>query len=148
MHKTIKKVGEDINNFRFNTAISQMMIFINFLSKEEKVPQKALDRFLIILSPFAPHIAEELWEKLGNKESIFKEKWPKYDKKLIKDDIINLVVQVNGKLRDTILVDADISETEAKKSAQESDKIKKWIKSKEIVKVIFVKGKLVNIVVK
>ena len=148
LHKTIKKVGEDIENFRFNTAISQMMIFVNFLNKTNGAPKKALQNFLILLSPFAPHMAEELWSKLGNKESIFKERWPEYNKNLIKDETINLVVQVNGKVRDTIPVDADISEDEAKKVAQKSEKVKKWIDGKEIVKVIFIKGKLINIVAK
>ena len=103
---------------------------------------------MILLAPFAPHLAEELWEKLGNKDSIFKQKWPEYDKKLVKDETINLVVQINGKLRDTIEVAADIAEDEAKKIALASDKIKKWTADKEVVKVIFVKGRLVNIVVK
>ena len=148
LHKTIKKVTEDINNMRFNTAISQMMIFINLISGADVVPRAAMEKFLIILSPFAPHITEELWSRLGNKTSIFKEKWPKYNPALIKDETINLVVQVNGKLRDTIPVDANISEDKAKKIAKDSEKVKKWIKGKEIVKVIFVKGKLINIVTK
>lgn len=148
VNQTIKKVGEDIENMRFNTAISQMMILVNFLGKLESIPVPALERLLLILSPFAPHISEELWAKLGNKESIFKESWPKYDKNMIKDETINLVVQVNGKLRDTIEVDADISEDEAKKLARENEKIKKWVEGKEIVKEIFVKGKLINIVTK
>ncbi len=148
LHKTIKKVTEDINNMRFNTAISQMMIFINLISGADVVPRAAMEKFLIILSPFAPHITEELWSRLGNKTSIFKEKWPKYNPALIKDETINLVVQVNGKLRDTIPVDANISEDKAKKIAKDSEKVKKWIKGKEIVKVIFVKGKLINIVIR
>jgi len=148
LHKTIKKVSEDMENLRFNTAISQMMIFINFASKFEAIPRAAAEKFLILLWPFVPHLAEELWEKLGHKESIFKEKWPEYDKKMIIDEKINLVVQVNGKVRETIEVSADISEEEAKKLALSSEKIKKWIENKEVVKIIFVKGKLVNIVVK
>ncbi|NCQ16192.1 class I tRNA ligase family protein, partial [Candidatus Falkowbacteria bacterium] len=95
----------------------------------------------------APHLAEELWAELGNKESIFKEKWPEYDKKMIIDEKINLVVQVNGKVRDMIEVSVDISENEAKKIALESENIKKWLEGKEVKKVIFVKGKLINIVI-
>ncbi|MDD4901246.1 MAG: alpha/beta fold hydrolase [Patescibacteria group bacterium] len=148
MHKTIKKVTEDIETFHYNTAISQMMIFINFVSKFNSLPRSAMERFLIILSPFAPHLAEELWAELGHKQSIFKEKWPEYDPALVKDEIIRLVVQINGKIRDTVEVDANISEEDAKKVAVESEKIKKWLEGKKVIKVIFVKGRLVNIVVK
>ncbi|MFH1255244.1 MAG: leucine--tRNA ligase [bacterium] len=146
LHKTIKKVSEDIEDFKFNTAISQMMIFAN--ESEKEISKSDFENFLIILSPFAPHLCEELWSELGNKESIFKQKWPECDKNLIKDETINLVVQVNGKLRDNLEVSADISEEEAKKNAMESEKIKKWIDGKEILKVIFVKGRLVNIVLR
>jgi len=160
LHKTIKKVTEDIEGLKFNTAISQLMIlknscyeplregetkprgFISFITKAD------FKKFLILLAPFAPHLAEELWHELGNKESVFKEKWPEYDKKLVKDETINLVVQINGKLRDTILVAADISEKEAREEAMKSEKIKKWLEGKEVVKIIFVKGRLINIVVK
>ncbi|MFA4820560.1 MAG: class I tRNA ligase family protein, partial [Candidatus Aenigmatarchaeota archaeon] len=148
LHKTIKKVSEDIENFHYNTAIAQMMIFVNFISGFEVLPRGAFRNFLKLLAPFAPHFAEELWHELGNKESIFKEKWPEYDEKLVKDKTINLVVQVNGKLRDTILVAADISEKEAKEEAMKSEKVRKWLEGKEIVKTIFVKGRLINIVIK
>ncbi len=148
LHKTIKKVTEDIEALKFNTAISAMMILVNRLEKEKEITKNVWEKFLLILSPFAPHLAEELWEQLGHKESIFKQKWPPYNPELIKDETINLVIQVNGKVRDTVEVAADISEEEAKKLALEREKIKKWIGGKEIIKVIFVKGKLVNIVVK
>ncbi|MCG2691014.1 class I tRNA ligase family protein [Candidatus Parcubacteria bacterium] len=148
LHKTVKKVGEDIEEFKFNTAISAMMIFINNLEKENKMSLILYSKFLILLSPFAPFMSEELWRELGHKESVFKEKWPEYDPELVKDEMIDLVVQVNGKLRDTIPASADIGEEEARKLALASGKIKKWIAGKEIVKVIFVKGKLVNIAVK
>lgn len=147
LHKTIKKVTEDIGNFRFNTAISQMMILVNEMEKSEELTNKNYKLLLVVLSPFAPHIAEELWEKLGNKESIFLQKWPQYDEKLIKDETIKLVVQVNGKVRDTLEVAVDISEGEAKEKALVSEKVKKYTASQEIKKVIFVKGKLINIVV-
>ena len=147
LHKTIKKVEEDIKSFKFNTAISAMMILVNALEKEEKVSQEEYEKLLIILSSFAPHITEELWESVGHKNSIFKESWPKYDPELIKDETINLIVQVNGKLRDMLEVSADISEDEAKEKSMNSEKIKKWTENKEIKKVIFVKGKLINIVV-
>lgn len=167
LHKTIKKVTEDIENFRFNTAISQMMVFRNMFYKVEEGDQNVMrktgdmeniqgrivnksdiEKFLIILSPFAPHMAEELWAKLGNKESIFKSSWPKYDAKLVVDETVKLVLQVNGKLRDMVEVATDISEEEAKKIARENEKVKKWIEGKEVAKEIFVKNKLVNIVIK
>jgi len=148
LHKTIKKVGEDILEFKFNTAISAMMILVNALEKEKEISRDTYEKFLIILAPFAPHITEEIWSGLGNSESIFKQSWPKYDPELIKDEKIQMVIQVNGKLRDTIEVDANISEEDAKKIALESEKVKKFIDDKEIMKVIFVGGKLVNVVVK
>jgi leucyl-tRNA synthetase len=148
LHQTIKKVGEDIESLRFNTAISQMMIFINFAGKFKSMPRAAAEKFLIILAPFAPHLAEELWFGLGHKASIFKQAWPKFNPDLVKDETINLVIQINGKVRDIIEVSADISENEAKRIALASEKIKKWLEGKEVVKVIFVKGKLVNIVIK
>jgi leucyl-tRNA synthetase len=155
LHKTIKKVGEDIEEFKLNTAVSAMMILANKMEEAEKINLDSYKLFLRILSPFAPHLTEELWQELGNhrqsgagKKSIFLEKWPAYDENLIKDETINLVVQINGKLRDTIVVSSDISEEEAKKEALESEKIKKWLEDREVIKVIFVKGKLINIVVK
>ncbi|PLX27771.1 leucine--tRNA ligase [Candidatus Parcubacteria bacterium] len=107
-HKTIKKVTDDIENISFNTAISAMMIFVNECLKQEKLPAPAMKNFLILLSPYAPHITEELWVKMGGKGSIFNAKWPKYDEAMLKDELIKIVVQVNGKLRDTLEVDADI----------------------------------------
>ncbi|MEA1936970.1 MAG: class I tRNA ligase family protein [Patescibacteria group bacterium] len=147
LHKTIKKVTEDIDNLKFNTAISQLMIFLNSLEKEEKISATHYSQFLILLSPFAPHITEELWEMLGNQESIHLQSFPKYNLELIKEKEITLVIQINGKLRDQKKVPADISEENAKKLAFESVKIKKWIENKEIRKVIFVKERLVNIVI-
>ena len=147
LHKTIKKVTQDMENFSFNTVISQMMIFVNEFSKYDKLPKAAMEQFLIILSPFAPHLTEEIWDSLGNKKSIFEEKWPNYKEELTKDEEIELVAQVNGKVRDKIKVNADISEDEAKKVVMESEKVKKYIEGKEIKKVIFVKGKLISVVI-
>jgi len=156
LHKTIKKVTQDIENFHYNTAISQMMIFVNFASKFNELPRGALENFLKLLAPFAPHLAEELWANIksplppfikGGNNSIFKQAWPKFNPDLAKDEKINLVVQINGRVRENIEVLADISEEEAKKVALKSEKIKKWLEGKEVVKIIFVKGKLVNIVI-
>ena len=154
LHKTIKKVGEDIAGFKFNTAISSLMILVNEIAdfkaqaKARPLAPEDWQKFLQLLAPFAPHLSEELWQKSGQASSIFKSAWPKFNKKLIKDEIISLVVQVNGKLRATLSVVADISEAEAKAAALNNQDVKKWLADKEIVKTIFVKGRLVNIVVK
>ena len=147
LHKTIKKVTEDIENLRFNTAISQMMIFMNFVAQFNKMPRHAAEAFLILLAPFAPHMAEELWASLENKDSIFKAKWPEYNPELIKEDTFQMPVQINGKVRAILTVPADISEEEAKKLSMSDINIIKWLEGKEPKKVIFVKGRLVNIVV-
>jgi leucyl-tRNA synthetase len=161
IHKTIKKITEDIENFKFNTAIAALIIQFNGLNgkpdwrgklsrgewESEEFDFDALENFLILLSPFAPHISEELWQKLDHKKSIFEEEWPKYNPELIREEKINLIIQINGKVRDQIEVDAEILEQEAKEIALSQEKVVKWIKGKEIKKVIFVKGKLINIVV-
>ncbi len=147
LHQTIKKVTEDIENLKFNTAISSLMILLNELDKQKTISNIQYSIFLILLSPFAPHITEELWKALENKESIHLQKWPKHNPELTKEKEIVLVIQINGKVRDQIKVPADISEEEAKKIALGREKIKKWIEGKKIRKIIFVKGKLVNVVV-
>lgn len=146
-HKTVKKVTDDLHNFHFNTAVSALMIFVNEIQKCEKLPKKTFEKFLTILAPFAPHLCEELWERLGHEQSIHLESWPSYDEALAKDDEIELVIQVNGKLRDTISVAADIDKDAALDLAKESEKVVKWLEGKEIRKEIFVPGKLVNLVI-
>ncbi|PIZ01209.1 leucine--tRNA ligase [bacterium (Candidatus Howlettbacteria) CG_4_10_14_0_8_um_filter_40_9] len=157
IHKTIKKVTEDINDFKFNTAISAMMECVNELIKvKEKLPvgsssfvwRSAIENLTVLLSPFAPHMAEEIWEGLGFKESIIKASWPSYDKDLIIEDTVMIAVQVNGKVRDQILIAADAKEEDVKKQAYESEKVQKYIDGKEIMKTVFVPGKLISIVVK
>jgi len=148
LHYTIKKVGDDLENMKFNTAVASMMEFTNLWSEKDNVlSKKDAENFLKILAPFCPHIVEELWSKLFHKTSIFKEQWPKYDKKLIKKQTIELVIQVNGKVRDKIEVKADISEDEARKLALSNDRVKKWLGDNKPKVVIFVKGKLINIVI-
>lgn len=147
LHKTIKKVTEDIEGFKFNTAISSLMIMANELEKEEEIPAEVFSKFVILLSPFAPHMSEEMWSSLGRKKSIFLEKWPEHDPELAKEEEIQLVVQVNGKVRDKIMVKAGISEEEAKKISLESEKVKKHMEGKSVRKMIFVKGRLMNIVI-
>jgi len=150
----IKKVGEDIENFKFNTAISSMMEFVNAWSEEGQILSKAdAENFLKILSPFAPHIAEELYQSSfakaseDKKDSIFFKTWPEYDEKLIKKDKIDLIIQINGKVRDKIEVKTDISEKEARELVLLNEKIKVWLNNQKPKKIIFVKNKLVNIVI-
>ena len=146
-HKTIKKVTEDIEGFRFNTAISSLMILVNNMEKAEKISISDYQLLIILLSPMAPHISEELWQNLGHKKSIFFEKWPEYDKKLVIEEKITLIIQVNGRVRDKIEVATNISEEETKKLTLEREKVKQWIEGKKIKKIIFVPGKLINIVI-
>lgn len=154
LHKTIKKVGEDISNFYFNTAVSALMILVNDIGAEKNkisaLPLSSEDfgKFLQILSPFAPHLSEELFQKLGSETSIFKSAWPVYDDKLIKDEIVNLVVQINGKVRANLSLPFDINEQEAIQKAQSEEALQKWFEGHEIIKTIFVPGKLLNIVLK
>lgn len=147
LHQTIKKVGEDIENFKFNTAISALMILLNELEKQAQLPTIYCKLFLKLLAPFAPHLTEELWHRFGYKTSIHNEKWPKYDEKLIQKRDFDLVIQINGKVRDIIKISIDISEEEAKKSALKSEKVSKYIKGRQIKKIIFIKNKLLNIVI-
>jgi leucyl-tRNA synthetase len=146
-HQTIKKVSEDIEAMHFNTAIAKMMSLMNEISTQEKISQNYFEILLKLLAPFAPHLTEELWSQLGNEGSVFESEWPKYDEELSKDEEITLAVQVNGKLRDTLIVSADISEEEAKKLVLDSEKIQKWLEGKIPKKVIYIKGKLISIVV-
>ncbi|MDD4476997.1 MAG: class I tRNA ligase family protein [Patescibacteria group bacterium] len=147
LHQTIKKVTEDIEAMRFNTAIAKMMELANELSKQETISIEHYSLFIKILSPFAPHFCEEIWSLLGHKKSVIFEKWPEYDAKSAMENEIILVVQVNGKVRDSLIAPAEISEEEAKKQALASEKIQKWLEGKEPKKIIYVKGKLVSIVV-
>ena len=146
INKTIKKVTEDMEAMKFNTAIAKMMELVNAFTKESSILNIQYSIFLKLLCPFAPHIAEELWALLGNKSSITTEPWPTYDPALIQDEEITIVVQVNGKLRDQFVAPADISEEDAKAKALSSPKIQKWLDGKEPKKVMYVKGKLVSIV--
>ncbi len=148
VHKTVKKVGEDIDSFGFNTAISQMMILANGLQKMKKIPKSAMEKLVLILAPFAPHLCEEVWEKLGHKESLAYEKWPVFDPKLVVDDTFELVFSVNGKVRGKKEVSIDISEEEAIKEASADEAVQRNIEGKEVIKKIYVPGKLVNVVVR
>ena len=147
LDQTIKKVGDDIESFGFNTAISAMMILLNHLVKLTVVPRVAVEKLVLILAPFAPHIAEELWQKLGHSESLAYESWPEYDPELVKEKEIELAVQVNGKIKDKIVVAADASEEQIKQQALSAEKVAAAIGVKEPRKIIVIKSRLVNIVV-
>ncbi len=145
LHQTIKKVGEDTDTLAFNTAISQMMIFVNEVTAQEKRPRKLLEPFVLLLAPYAPHLAEELWEKLGHKQSLACAPWPKYDEALLKEDKVTVILQVNGKIRDRVEVPAQISPVDLEKLALANARIQEHLAGKQVKKVIVVPGKLVNI---
>ncbi|NLY80005.1 MAG: leucine--tRNA ligase [Lysinibacillus sp.] len=147
-HQTVKKVTDDFEQLHFNTAISQMMVFINDCYKAEVVPKEYAEGFVKMLSTIAPHIGEELWSILGHDGTITYEPWPKYDESKLVDDEVEVVVQVNGKVRTKLKVAKDVSKEQLEEIAKENDKVKEYIEGKQIVKVIAVPGKLVNIVVK
>ena len=147
-HYTVKKVTNDYENMYFNTAISQMMIFINSATKEEILPKKYAEGFVKLLSPVAPHIAEELWNKLGHLNTITYETWPNYDESKLVNDEINLPIQVNGKVRAAISISIDLPEEQIKEMAHNVPNVKNHIEGKSIIKEIYVKGKIYNIVVK
>jgi leucyl-tRNA synthetase len=155
-HKTIKKVTEDIDRFHFNTAISAVMELVNEIyvseikeSRDEaskRVMREAIEAVVLLLSPFVPHFSEQLWEALGNKESVMKTPWPEYDKESIVEEEILIVIQVNGKLRDRMTIPVSYGEEEVKAWALKSERIQRLIEGKAIKRVILVPKKLVNIV--
>lgn len=147
VHKTIKKVGEDIEEMRFNTAISAMMILLNELEKEEKITKENYEIFIKILAPFAPHMTEEIWANLKNKKSIHLESWPQYDASKLVEDTVNIMIQINGKVRGMFPVDINMDESVIKEKVIQMPEIKKWIDGKEIKKVIYIKGKVMNLVI-
>ncbi|MDB6127341.1 MAG: leucyl-tRNA synthetase, partial [Verrucomicrobia bacterium] len=147
LHETIKKVGDDIEHLRFNTAISQMMIFSNAVQKAPSVSRATMLTFLQVLAPFAPHLAEELWERLGGAGSILKAAWPSFDPAKLVTDSVKLVFQVNGKHRGDQFVPVGLSEAEAVVLASANPKVATHLSSKAVKRVIYVPGRILNIVV-
>lgn len=154
MHKTIKEVTADFERLRFNTLLASLMEFSNYLSKVKErghvsssAWREAIRCFLILLAPTAPHLAEEIWARIGHPYTIHSQPWPEYDQKLAEEEEITLVIQVNGKLRDKLLVPASISEAEAKKTALNRERVKAYIDGKKLARVIYVPKRVVNIVV-
>jgi leucyl-tRNA synthetase len=148
MHRTIKKVGEDIEGLRFNTAIAQLIMLNNEIVKEKVVPRGLAENFTLLLAPFAPHLAEEVWSVLGHKESLVRHPWPTFDAAKLADSTVEIAVQVNGKLRGTVSVPADVDDKAAIAAARDVGSVKVWIEGKTIVKSLYVQKKLVNFVVK
>jgi leucyl-tRNA synthetase len=146
-HQTVKKVGEDIEALRFNTAISQLMIFINEAYKVEKKPRMLMEQFILLLAPFAPHVAEEIWKRLGHQSSLAYAPWPAYDLKKTIESTVEVVFQVNGKVRSRMHVPAGTSEPELEKLALADANMLRFLDGKKVVKRIIVKDRLVNLVV-
>ena len=148
MHKAIKKVTDDIEEMKFNTAVSTFMTMVNEFYKIKRINTAEFSTFLQLLNPFAPHITEELYQKIGNKTTIADSKWPVYDEEKIVDDEIEIPIQINGKLKATVKVPADISEDELKNRIHDLPNVKNSVQDKTIVKEIYVKNKIYNIVVR
>jgi len=148
VHKLNQKISGDIEQLKFNTAIAAFMEFLNFAEDNKSdVGKNVLQRLVMLLAPFAPHIGEELWQKLDNNESVFKQPWPQPDKNLVKDEMIELLVQVNGRLRDKIAVPAESGQAAAVEFVKASKIVQQWIDNKPVKKTVYVKGRLINFVV-
>jgi leucyl-tRNA synthetase len=140
-------VTDDVEALRFNTAISKLMVFVREITSEGPLPRSAAETFALLLAPFAPHLAEEFWEKLGHPESLASEPWPEADPALLSDETVVLVVQVNGKRRDEVVVPADADEAAVREAALASERVQAHLQGKQPRKVIVVPGRLVNLVV-
>jgi leucyl-tRNA synthetase len=154
-HKTIKRVTEDLSSFRFNTALAAMMEFNNVLLKQQHTEviqsmayRQALETMIQLLAPFAPHITEELWHLTGHTDSVHSTAWPAFAEAMVQDITFTLVIQVNGKVRDRVEVPSDISEAEVRELAVSNEKAATFIGENTIQKMIYIPGRLVNIVVR
>jgi leucyl-tRNA synthetase len=148
LHKTIKAVTHDLENLLFNTAISRMMEFVNAAMKVQSIDRAVLEHFILLLAPFGPHLAEEIWQRLGNDDSLAYAPWPKHDESLLVEDTVELPVQVMGKLRGKIVVPADADKETVLAAAKADEGVQKYLEGKQIVKEIYVPGKMVNLVAK
>ncbi|EGQ22177.1 leucine--tRNA ligase [Sporosarcina newyorkensis 2681] len=145
-NQTVKKVTEDFEGMRNNTAISQMMVFINECYKADKLPKAYIEGFVLLISPITPHLAEELWVKLGHTETVAYAQWPTYDETKLSDDTVEVAVQINGKIRAKINVSKDSTKEELEQVALANEDVKQWMEGKELKKIIAIPGRLVNIV--
>lgn len=148
LHRTIGAVTGDIDKLKFNTAIARMIEFTNHFTKETERPREVLEKFVLLLSPFAPHVAEELWQALGHKESLAYEPWPAFDPALAKEDTVEIPVQINGKLRSKVAVPADADQNAIESAAKADARIAELLSGKQIIKTIIVPGRLANFVIK
>ncbi len=148
LHKTIQAVTKDLQQMSFNTAIARLMEFVNYFLQADCRPKSAMERFVLILSPLAPHIAEELWQALGHDQSLAYQTWPQYDETLLKEDTIELPVQINGKLRAVVAAPAEADKATLETIARQNPKIAEQLASKTVVKVVVVPGRMVNFVVR
>lgn len=148
LHQTIRKVTEDTEAMSFNTAIAKMMEFTNFFTKSDTRPREAMESFLILLAPYAPHLCEELWSVLGHSESISKRAWPQWDEAAVKEASIEIPVQINGKIKAKISIEPDASQDAIKEAAMANESVQAAIEGKQLVKSIVVPGRMVNLVVK
>ena len=147
LHRTIRKVTEDLEALKFNTAIAQMMVFVNEVNRLGERQRVLIEPFVLLLSPFAPHLCEELWQRLGHAESLAYEPWPVWDPALVVEDVVTVAVQVNGKLRATLDLARDTGEDVVRRAALADDRVKRFVDGAELRKVIFVSNKLLNLVV-
>jgi leucyl-tRNA synthetase len=157
-HQTLKKVTQDIERFRFNTAVSALMEWVNALipfadARDGRNPldravfSEAVENLLLVLSPFAPHLADELWERLGLEATTYEQPWPSWDEEVAREEEITIVVQVNGKVRDQLRVPADVDEATLRELALQSERVRRYTEGKEVRRIIVVPKRLVNVVV-
>ena len=147
LHRAVKKVTEDIEGLKFNTAISSLMITVNEMGKAQSVSREQFELLLKILAPFAPHITDELWSQLGNKKSIHISEWPKFDPAMIVETEVRIIVQINGKMRDSFMATKDSDHKFVEDTARSLPEVEKWLEGREIKKVVVVPNRLVSIVV-
>ena len=147
LHRTIKKVGDDIAALRFNTAIAELIKLNNAITGAASVPRELAETFTLLLAPLAPHLAEELWLRLGHHKSLSRRPWPTYDPAKLVESTVELAVQVNGKVRDKVTVAADAAEADVLAAAAAAEKVVPYLAGKDVTKRLYVKGKLVNFVV-
>jgi leucyl-tRNA synthetase len=147
LHKTILRVGDDLEHMRFNPAISAMMEFVNAADKSSGMDKASASHFILLVAPFAPHLAEEVWQRLGHQQSLAYEAFPKFDPKLVAEDTVTISVQVNGKMRGTLEVSKSATQPEVISAAKQLEPVSRHMEGKTVRKEIYVAGKIVNFVV-
>ena len=147
-HKTIQAVTRDVENMDFNTAIARMMEFVNYFTKEPQRPRSSMESLVLLLAPFAPHVAEELWELFGHGQTLAYESWPSYEEEWTSDPSIEIPVQINGKLRTRLTVAADATADDLENAARADEKVAAQIADREVIKVICIPGRMVNFVIR